>query len=193
MTVPSTHFEAKKHAYRQTQDGVVISFVVHPNDLNAALAVAPLGTRYMVAVAQIGDDDQPVPPGVKSAGMDSSSIHERSLEVADGPLVAPISTETAVAPGGQTKGGWYGLKPSARAALLCKEPEFWRWASERTGLTLESEKAADAWLKDRIGLFSKADLNPDNSPHNPKALGRFKTIERQYRVARGMETEETTR
>lgn len=54
------HFEAKKHAYRQTQDGVVVSFVVHPHELDAGFAVAPLGTRYMVAFAQIGDDEQPV-------------------------------------------------------------------------------------------------------------------------------------
>jgi hypothetical protein len=57
--VKATHFEAKKHAYRQTQDGIVISFVVHPNDLSAEVATAPLGTRYMVAFAQIGDDEQP--------------------------------------------------------------------------------------------------------------------------------------
>jgi hypothetical protein len=57
--IKATHFEAKKHAYRQTQDGIVISFVVHPNDLSAEVATAPLGTRYMVAFAQIGDDEQP--------------------------------------------------------------------------------------------------------------------------------------
>jgi hypothetical protein len=55
----AAHFEAKKHAYRQTQDGVVISFVVHPDDMSAALATAPLGSRYMVAFAEIGDDEKP--------------------------------------------------------------------------------------------------------------------------------------
>lgn len=45
------HFEAKKHAYRQTQDGIVVSFVVHPNDMSADLAIAPLGTHYVVALA----------------------------------------------------------------------------------------------------------------------------------------------
>lgn len=58
----TAHFEAKKHAYRQTQDGIVVSFVVHPNDISSALAVAPLGTRYMVAFAEIGDDGKPVTP-----------------------------------------------------------------------------------------------------------------------------------
>lgn len=53
------HFEAKKHAFRQTQEGVVISFVVHPNDVTAAIAMAPLGTRFMVGFAEIGDDEKP--------------------------------------------------------------------------------------------------------------------------------------
>lgn len=52
-------FEAKKHAYRQTQDGIVISFTIHPNDMPEHLALAPLGTRFGVAVAEIGDDEKP--------------------------------------------------------------------------------------------------------------------------------------
>lgn len=54
------HFEAKKHAYRQTQDGIVISFVMHPDDVSQAIAMAPLGTRFMVGFAEIGDDERPV-------------------------------------------------------------------------------------------------------------------------------------
>jgi hypothetical protein len=54
------HCEAKKHAYRQTQDGVVVSFVLHPQEVPGGLATAPLGTRYMLALAEIGDDEQPV-------------------------------------------------------------------------------------------------------------------------------------
>ena len=156
MTVPSTHFEAKKHAYRQTQDGVVISFVVHPNDLNAALAVAPLGTRYMVAVAQIGDDDQPVPPGVKSARVDSSSLHEGSLKVADGPLVAPTSTETAVAPGGRT----YTL--ANKIGMLCNDPVFQAWIAERQEIepaAVDAEYAA-TYVRRYCGVKSRAEIKP---------------------------------
>lgn len=56
----TAHFEAKLHGFRRTQDGVVISYVVHPNDLSREMALAPLGTRYMVAFSEIGDDDKPV-------------------------------------------------------------------------------------------------------------------------------------
>ncbi len=62
MTVPSSHCEAKKHAYRQTQDGIVVSFVLHPDEVPADLALAALGTRYMLALARIGDDEEPQEP-----------------------------------------------------------------------------------------------------------------------------------
>lgn len=60
MTKAQGYFEAKKHAFRQTQDGVVISFTVHPQEVPQGLALAQLGTRYMVAFAAIGDDEKPL-------------------------------------------------------------------------------------------------------------------------------------
>lgn len=60
MSSPANSFEGKLHAFRRTQDGVVISYVVHPNDVSAAMATAALGTRYMIGFAEIGDDDKPV-------------------------------------------------------------------------------------------------------------------------------------
>lgn len=54
--------ECKKHAYRQTQDGVVISFVLHPNDVSAELAAAPLGTRYMIVLVEMNDNETAKPP-----------------------------------------------------------------------------------------------------------------------------------
>jgi hypothetical protein len=54
--------ECKKHAYRQTQDGVVISFVVHPDDVSAELAAAPLGTRYTAVLVEMNDNETVKPP-----------------------------------------------------------------------------------------------------------------------------------
>jgi len=52
----ASHCEVKKHALRQTQDGIVVAFVVHPSDVPASLQLAPLGTRYMLALVEIGED-----------------------------------------------------------------------------------------------------------------------------------------
>jgi len=58
--VPAVYCEARKAAYRQTAQGLVVSFVIHPSDMPEPLAIAPLGTRYYLAVAEIGEDEQPV-------------------------------------------------------------------------------------------------------------------------------------
>tara|TARA_X000001382_G_scaffold83110_1_gene58766 strand:- start:38 stop:508 length:471 start_codon:yes stop_codon:yes gene_type:complete len=55
-------FEAKKYAYRQTKDGMVLSFVLHPDDVPKEMAIAPIGQRYMVACAQIDDHENPIRP-----------------------------------------------------------------------------------------------------------------------------------
>jgi len=43
----------------------VISFVLHPNEVPDDLALAPLGTRYMLALVRIGDDEEPQQPDEK--------------------------------------------------------------------------------------------------------------------------------
>lgn len=53
--------ELRKIAYRQSaKDGLVITFAVHPNDMPAGLAASPIGTRFMAALVEIGDDEKPV-------------------------------------------------------------------------------------------------------------------------------------
>lgn len=45
--------EAIKIAFKQTKEGDVISFRIHPEDRNNDLANTPLGTRMLLAVAEI--------------------------------------------------------------------------------------------------------------------------------------------
>lgn len=40
----------------------MVSFVLHPNEVPDDLALAPLGTRYMLALVRIGDDETPQSP-----------------------------------------------------------------------------------------------------------------------------------
>lgn len=53
-------FEAIKYALRQSKDGTVVSFVIHPNDLDPELQCLPIGTRVMIGWAAISDDEKPV-------------------------------------------------------------------------------------------------------------------------------------
>ena len=74
MSIPAAHCEAKKHGYRQTQDGIVVSFVLHPNEVPDDLALAALGTRYMLVFTRIGDDEEPQAPEVKRPGRPFTSL-----------------------------------------------------------------------------------------------------------------------
>ena len=70
-------FEAIKTALRQTKDGYGLSLAVHPDDLPDDLMRDFVGSRYMVVMVRIGDNEKPVNrelefPGdhaVKVAGM----------------------------------------------------------------------------------------------------------------------------
>lgn len=55
MTDAFTKVEVIKCSYRQTKEGDVISFRIHPEDRNNDLANTPLGTRMLLAVAEIKD------------------------------------------------------------------------------------------------------------------------------------------
>lgn len=56
-----TTCEALKHAFRQTKNGNVVSFVMHLNDFDAGIATAKLGTRVLLALIEIKDDETTSP------------------------------------------------------------------------------------------------------------------------------------
>lgn len=55
-------FEAVKVALRQSKDGIVVSLVIHPNDVPTPLLSDSIGSRYMIGMVRIGDDEQIVEP-----------------------------------------------------------------------------------------------------------------------------------
>ena len=53
--------EAKKHALRQQQDGCwILTMKIHQNDMPSEIMKAPMGARYVVALVEVGDDEQPI-------------------------------------------------------------------------------------------------------------------------------------
>lgn len=157
------NFEAKKHAYRQTQDGVVISFVVHPNDVSAAIATAPLGTRYMVGFAEIGDDEKP-----------NSPVAQRSEPPAHNGLVAGSN------PAGTTKERrpFDSLPLSQQAGIRCQDKDFLTFL-EAVGLTASLE---DDWdpadvVRTYCQISTRADL--DKPTPNP-AKAHWARLNGQY-------------
>lgn len=63
MSNPSeaaVHLEAVLIAMNKTKDGFKTVFVIHPSDCPEELLRAPVGSRYMMALVQLDERDQPI-------------------------------------------------------------------------------------------------------------------------------------
>lgn len=173
------HFEAKKHAIRQTQDGWVVSFIVHPNDMSSDFATAPLGTRYMVGFAAIGDDEQPISP----AG--PSTQKRKDLDATE-----PSPGKDTAKPAGETQQARYaamsaGEQAVVRAAMLPKDERFQIWAEQqvypgRMGMGL-GEVVCIAFIRNQCCGGNSRKLIAEV----PEYLDRFLAMELSFRIAVG--------
>jgi hypothetical protein len=128
--IDAQHFEVKKHAIRQTADGWVVSFVIHPNDMSADFAVDPLGTRYMMALAEISDDETPV------------EVKENRKAIAKRTYDAKTAPERAV----------------ARAGMLAADGDFRHWLDATSRATMTDEGEAATYIRSACGVETRADL-----------------------------------
>ena len=56
----TSQFEGKKVALKQTKDGIVMSLAIHPDDLPEELMRDFVGSRYMVVMVRLGDEEKPL-------------------------------------------------------------------------------------------------------------------------------------
>lgn len=130
------HCEAKKHAYRQTQEGVVVAFVIHHADMPKNLATADLGTRYMLALVEINDDETPKAQ----------------------PNVVQLQTKP------QEPQSWHAMKPAQQAGILCNERAFLRFLSEREGtpIAVRSPEQAAIFVRAHCLVTSRKDIRDNH-------------------------------
>jgi hypothetical protein len=57
----TVQFEAVKISMTQSSDGIVLKLGIHPDDLSGKLFSDYVGSRYMVAMVKIMEDEQPEP------------------------------------------------------------------------------------------------------------------------------------
>ncbi len=171
--VPAVYCEARKAFFRQSKDGYVVSFVVHPNEMPDSLATAPLGQRYMLALAMIGDDEQPASP---TDGI--SAVKERPVACALSSRGSGASHYKKSPPMEQAR---------VRAALLPKDPAFQSWIvmqhkMEDDAAWLPSEHNATMLLRNRCcDGESRSRIATDDYCYQ-----RFLALETDYRIAVGL-------
>ena len=60
MDQPTIQFEGLKTGFRQNKDGYVLNLAIHPDDVPPDLMKDFVGSRYMVVMVRLADDDQPM-------------------------------------------------------------------------------------------------------------------------------------
>ena len=150
------HCEMVKYSYRQTKDGVVVSFVVHPNDMPAALATAPIGARFVSALVQVDDNELPV--------------HQPAKESSKPGQVAPKPDR--VKPG---KRDWREVPYPQQAGIRINEPTFAAYLREEHSDDWHETGDADACIKLICRIESKRELST-----NHKALTLWRQIDSHY-------------
>jgi len=130
------------YAYRKNKDGIVVSFVVHPEQLPAELAVAPIGSRWVGALVQVGDDELPV----------QKEARAEPRQVVPKPDGAKVP--------------WRLLQPGAQAHLLCMKEAFWRFLREEHSASATDEESSLAWVRSYCEVKSLSEL----SSHHTKQM-----------------------
>jgi hypothetical protein len=168
------HFEAKKYALRQAKDGVIVSFVVHPDDVVAELLSAPIGEHYVVALAPYSEEapkQEPIEPigMVPLAGSpEHAAMFERDVSAmaADAVKRAREEVPTPPAPVEKERRPFHTLPRSTQAAMACNEERFREWLWPNLGPAPPPTKGHQTdWaarrVRERCGVTSRSLLDSD--------------------------------
>ncbi len=169
MTVPSVSCEARKVAYRQTKDGLVVAFVIHPNDMPDALAIAPLGQRYMLALAAIGDDEKPIPAKTTPEPVLTTDSAEYKAAMASLRGKERYKESTPM------------QQALIRAARLPKDDRFRAWLASEWSVSSVTEDSAIAYIqRECCEGESRSTIATDEACYE-----RFLMLETDWKVAVG--------
>jgi hypothetical protein len=123
----------KKCALRQSKDGIIVSFVLHQHEVPKQLQTADIGSRWMVALVELNDDETPVHRPV-----------EEHPEVAARP-----------------KGSWRDLEPCAQSILRCKDPVFLAFLRGNKDLAVNPDTVPNL-VRHLCGVKSRSELNTNH-------------------------------
>jgi len=162
------HCEMKKIAYRQSKDGVVISFVLHPQEVPPELSTSHIGARYIAALVEIGDDEQPIQQPEKE---------KPKPFAATSPTLQPDKDK----PAGEGR-RWNDLQPPQQAGLRCSDATFRAYLNEERGYAVaDNEEAAEA-VREICNVNSRAELG-----HNHRARVLWHQLDCAYQAWKAAE------
>lgn len=141
----AVHFEAKKTGFGQAQDGWSITLRIQDEDVPPHVRDAKKGTRFMVALVEIGDDEKPV-------------VREHF------PPRSSVQSVTALASGAKEKKRFDEMAPAQQAGILCNELAFRVYLNERPDVEFPCSTPEEAAfiVRELCEVNSRADITPTN-------------------------------
>ncbi len=106
--------DAIKIAYRQTKDGFVVSFAIHPQDMPADLANADIGSQWQMRLVTLDDDGNPKEVMPAATLRPRTETPPASMAKSP-PMRAPIAPDKRL---------------TQRAGILSNDPDFQLWLSK---------------------------------------------------------------
>jgi len=194
--------ECIKVGYRQGKEGHILSLAMNPHDVPDAVATASLGSRWMVALVQISDDEQP--QGQDNSGSapspslaDAADSPAAASEVGSAPGLASgwsppqAPARGAAEPATKPKKHWDELKPSQQAGMACRDASFREWTQDVMASpehrwdgaeycdSFMSEEGTKDWpacyVRWYCGVTSRSDLDT-----NPEAAKRWRELHSMF-------------
>lgn len=162
-TANAVNCEMVLYAYRKSKDGIVVSFVLHPNDVPDQLAIAALGSRWVSALVQIGDDELPVQKENRAAPR-------------------PERRPTIPQPDGAKRMDWRELQPAAQAGIRCEDPVFKAFLDEKHSLAEWNGFTTAEAVRAFCGVKSRAELST-----NHKARVLWHQLDSQFQAWKAVE------
>lgn len=163
-------FEALNYALRKTRDGVIVSFVVHPNDVTPQLMALPVGARVQIHWHEIGDDEQ---------------------EIGGGGLVVPVQGRV-----GAGSNPALDAVPETRpkrerslaesCAIVCADARYWDFLDRKIGNRhLRKETLSEEWAtnatRQLCGVVSRSELNTDHPNFSAEAARKWVALHQEFR------------
>lgn len=163
----AAHFEAKKHAYRQCQDGIVVSFLIHPADISSEIAMAALGTRFMVAFSEIGEDEKPKEQNSRG----STGAEEKPSRIAHPPESVAQSKD---------RRAFHDLPYSQQAGIRCGDKEFANFLLEMYPHNVRmADGITSECVRGLCGVTSRADLD-SRAESMVERRGRWRNLNSEF-------------
>jgi hypothetical protein len=173
----------KKHSYRQSNAGIIISFLVHHAEMPADLATADLGTPYMMALVEVDENDQPINPASGGKAMPGDTRRDKAEQGSS------ITEEGAQEPAQESnpsvraRKSWRDMPAAAQAAIRCNEVAFQKFLQERfngawqlMNLGTDAERAAEV-VRFKCDVQSRRDIRPGT-----KAFDKWYELDAAFRV-----------